>query len=177
MHHPLGTLLIGVAMLATTATASAQRPQTRAGLWGNFGIGQGSYGCEGCDGRRGGDAATFAIGGTLSSKVLLGVGINAWAKKINGVDVTVGTVTALARFYPSATGGFFLVGGLGYGSEDVKSGGLSYSESGAGAVLGMGLDLRVGRNLSVTPYWNGNVVSLDSGKSNFGQIGISLTVH
>ena len=32
-----------------------------------------------------------------------------------GATLTVSTVTALIRFYPSATGGFFLLGGLGVG--------------------------------------------------------------
>lgn len=177
MRKVLVTLLLGIAVLAHTPAASAQNPQTRSGLWGNVGFGVGSYGCEGCDGRESGGAGTFAIGGTLSRKVLLGAGVNVWTKEINGVDVTAGTVTAMIRFYPSATGGFFLVGGLGYGTEQISSGGTSLSESGGGAVLGLGVDIRVGKKVSLTPFWNGNAISLDSGNSNFGQLGISLTVH
>lgn len=177
MCNRLVTLLAGAALLVSTSAASAQTPHERSGLWGNVGVGIGSYGCEGCSGRESGGAGTLALGGTLSRKVLLGAGVNVWTKQINGVDVTAGTVTAMIRFYPSATGGFFLVGGLGYGTEQISSGGTSLSESGAGAVLGLGLDIRVGKKLSLTPFWNGNGISLDSGKSNFGQLGISLTVH
>lgn len=173
----------GIAGLALAAamvcpsSASAQNPQTRSGLWGNVGFGVGSYGCEGCGDRESGGAGTFALGGTLSRKVLLGAGVNVWTKEINGVDVTAGTVTAMIRFYPSATGGFFLVGGLGYGTEQISSGNTSLSESGAGAVLGLGVDIRVGKKLSLTPFWHGNGISIDGGNANFGQLGISLTVH
>lgn len=177
MRNRLVLALLGVAMLATTPVVSAQNPQTRSGLWGQFGLGIGSYGCEGCSGRESGGAGTLALGGTLSSKVLLGAGVNVWTKEVSGVDVTAGTVTAMIRFYPSATGGFFLVGGLGYGSLQLSSGGTSISESGAGALLGLGLDIRVGQKISLTPFWNGNGISIDGGNSNFGQLGISLTVH
>jgi hypothetical protein len=177
MRNRLVTLLLGVAILGTSSAASAQNPQTRSGLWGNIGFGIGSYGCEGCGSRESGGAGTFALGGTLSRKVLLGAGVNVWTKEVNGVDVTASTVTAMIRFYPSATGGFFLVGGLGYGALQLSSGGTSISESGAGAVLGLGVDIRVGKKLSLTPFWNGNGISIDGGNANFGQLGISLTVH
>ena len=177
MRKVLVTLLLGVAVLAHTPAASAQHPQTRSGLWGNVGLGIGSYGCDGCDGRESGGAGTFALGGTLSKKVLLGAGVNVWTKNVNGADLTAGTVTAMIRFYPSATGGFFLLGGLGYGSLQISSGGTTLSESGSGAVLGLGVDLRVGKQISLTPFWNGNGISIDGGSANFGQLGISLTVH
>jgi hypothetical protein len=172
----IGPLLAALA-LAPLTTAAAQNPHTRNGFWFNGGLGVGSYGCDGCSGRESGGSATIGIGGTLSSKVLLGAGINVWAKEINGVDLTAGTVTAMIRFYPSATGGFFLVGGLGYATEQVSAGNVSVSESGAGVLLGLGLDLRVGKNISLTPFWNGNGLSIDGASSNFGQLGLSLTIH
>jgi hypothetical protein len=175
-HRYVGALVVLLG-LAPLDAASAQHAQTRNGFWFNGGLGVGSYGCDGCDGRESGGSATLGIGGTLSSKVLLGAGINVWAKEVNGVDLTAGTVTAMIRFYPSATGGFFLVGGLGYAMEEVSVGNVSVSESGAGVLLGLGLDLRVGKNISLTPFWNGNGLSIDGASSNFGQLGLSLTIH
>lgn len=174
----------GIAGLALAAavvcpsSASAQNPQTRSGLWGNVGFGVGSYGCEGCGDRESGGAGTFALGGTLSRKVLLGAGVNVWTKEINGVDVTAGTVTAMIRFYPSATGGFYLTGGLGVATLDLGVSGYgSASDTGVSALLGVGYDIRVGRNVSLTPFWNGIGGSFDGYGANFGQIGVSLTVH
>jgi hypothetical protein len=75
---------------------------------------------------------TFA----LSQKVLIGAGMNGWTKSESGATLTVGTLTALIRFYPSATGGFFLVG-LGLGSIRAELEGFgSESETGVGALVG-----------------------------------------
>lgn len=177
MSRRLTGFLLAALGLAPLTTAAAQNPHTRTGFWFNGGLGVGSYGCDGCSGRESGGSATIGLGGTLSRKVLLGAGINAWAKEVDGVDLTAATVTAMIRFYPSATGGFFLVGGLGYAMEEVSLGNVSVSESGAGVLLGLGVDIRVGRNISLTPFWNGNGLSIDGAGSNFGQLGLSLTVH
>jgi hypothetical protein len=120
----------------------------------------------------------LAIGGTLSQKLLLGAGTNAWSKSENGATLTVGTLTALARFYPSATGGFFLVGGLGIGSihAEISDFG-SDTETGLGALVGLGYDFRVGQNVSLTPYWNGFAMSTANADANVGQLGLGVTVH
>lgn len=170
-------LLVCAGTLLALAPADAQNAQVRSGIWFNAGLGVGSYGCEGCDGRESGGTGGLALGGTLSRKFLLGGGVNVWTKQVEDVTVTVGTVTALVRFYPSETGGFFLLGGLGYGVEQVSVDNFSLSESGAGAILGLGVDIRIGRNVSLTPFWNGLGISLDSGNSNVGQLGLGITVH
>jgi hypothetical protein len=56
----------------------------------------------------------------------------------------------------------------GFGSE---------SETGAGARLGRGYDLRLARNVSLTPYWNGFAVRSSNVNANVGQIGIGITTH
>ena len=163
--------------LAIALPTAAAAQQYRSGFWINGGIGLGSYGCEGCDGRESGGSATLSLGGTLSQKVSLGVGINVWAKEYEGLDLTTSTLTALIRFYPSATGGFYLTGGLGIASESVSADDISVSVSGTGVLLGLGYDIRIGNNISLTPFWHGNGMAFDEGNSNFGQLGLSLTVH
>ena len=158
---------------------SAQgHPQTRQGFWFNGGLGYGSLGCQDCSGREGALSGGIAIGGTLSRKVLLGAGTNAWSKSQNGARLTVGTLTALIRFYPSSTGGFFLLGGLGVGSVHTEVSGLgSGNETGFGALAGLGYDFRVGQNVSLTPYWNGFAMSSSNTDANVGQLGLGITVH
>jgi len=177
--------LVLLALVGTGAVApreaSAQYPQKREGFWFNIGLGAGSLGCQNCTGREGGVSGGLALGGTLSDRVLLGGATNGWTKSEGGATLTVSTVTALIRFYPSATGGFFLLGGLGVGRIDVSAagGGFSFnaSRSGSGAIIGLGYDFRVGANVSLTPFWNGYAVSIDGGDANVSQIGIGLTIH
>jgi hypothetical protein len=51
------------------------------------------------------------------------------------------------------------------------------TETGAGALLGLGYDVRVGSNVSLTPFWNGFAVRTSNDDANVGQIGLSVTVH
>jgi hypothetical protein len=151
----------------------------RNGFWFNLGLGFGSLGCQDCDAREGGLSGGLALGGTISPKVSLGIGTNGWSKSEGGVRLTAGTLTALIRFYPSSTGGFFLLGGLGTGSVRVDVSGLgNATETGWGALAGLGYDIRVGDNVSLTPFWNGFAVQAsDETDANIGQIGFGLTLH
>jgi hypothetical protein len=136
-------------------------------------------GCQDCYWREGGFSGNASLGGTLSSKVLLGAMSAGWTKEESGVTLTVGSLAAVVRFYPSATGGFYLLGGLGIGtiSADISGFG-SDSETGASAILGLGYDIRVGKSVSLTPFWNGVGVSTSNDSdANFGQIGLGITIH
>ena len=167
-----------LAALSPRAASAQGHPQTRQGFWFNGGMGYGSLGCQDCSGREGGLSGGLALGGSLSQKVLLGGGTNAWTKSQNGATLTVATMTALMRFYPSATGGFFLLGGLGVGQVRASASGFgSASETGFGALVGLGYDLRVGQNVSLTPYWNGFAMSSSNSDANVGQLGLGITVH
>jgi len=118
-----------------------------------------------CEGRTGALSGGLALGGALSQKVMLGVGTNGWTKSEFGSTLTVGTLVALIRFYPSPTGGFVLLGGLGLGTVHISAPGLgSATEAAWKQSLGLGYDIRVGSNFSLTPFWNGFV-------------GLGLTVH
>jgi hypothetical protein len=168
-------LMIAVLLLAVAGPLSAQE---RHGFWFNGGLGYGSLGCDNCGSREGGLSGGLSLGGTLSPKFLLGVGTTGWTKNENGATLTSGTLDARIRFYPSRTGGFFLTGGLGVGTIHVSVDGFgSDTQTGFGAVLGLGYDIRVGTGLSLTPFWNGFAVRNNSSDVNVGQIGLSLTVH
>jgi hypothetical protein len=150
----------------------------RRGFWFSGGLGYGTLGCDDCTSREDGLSGGLALGGSLSQKVLLGVGTNGWTKDEGGSTLTVGTLVALIRFYPSATGGFFLLGGLGVGSIHLAVDGFgSDSETGAGALLGLGYDIRVGSNVSLTPFWNGFAAQTTNFDANVGQLGLSITLH
>lgn len=177
MKRNVGSILVVIGLLAAPVTVSAQNPQTRHGFWFNAGLGWGSLGCQDCDGRTGGLSGGLSFGGVLSPHFLLGVGTTGWTKNEGDVRLTVGTLDARLRFYPKASGGFFLTTGLGLGSISASAFGQSESETGVGFMLGLGYDFRIAPNLSLTPFWNGFAVSTSGADANVGQLGISLTVH
>jgi len=167
------------ACLAGAALAQQPRPaQLRHGFWFSGGLGYGSLGCQSCSGREGALSGNISLGGTLSPRVLLGVSTNGWTKSDSGSTLTVAAITAAVRFYPSATGGFFLTGGLGLGTVSAGINGFgSASQTGGAMLLGLGYDIPIGRSVSLTPYWNGYALTYSGGDANVGQLGLGITVH
>ncbi len=150
----------------------------RSGFWFNLGLGYGVFSCDVCDGSLGGVSGNLALGGTITPRFLLGVGTTGWVKSEEGVTLSAGTLDARMRFYPSTTGNFFLTAGVGVGSVslDLAQYG-SFTETGVGVVLGLGYDFRVGKNASITPFWNGIGIQTPDEIVSVGQIGIGFTLH
>ncbi|HEX2693073.1 MAG TPA: outer membrane beta-barrel protein [Gemmatimonadaceae bacterium] len=169
--------LVAVFAAFAATTAQAQHAQTREGFWFSGGLGMGSLGTQDGTSRENGMSGDISLGGTLSPHWLLGVGSSGWSKSEQGGRLTVATLDARVRFYPSATGGFFLTGGIGGASIRASVGGFSATDNGAGAIFGLGYDYRVGRNTSITPYWNGFAMKSDNNDANVGQIGLAITLH
>jgi hypothetical protein len=180
-------LVLGLAVVAalavSAASADAQKSRARNaqahdGLWFSGGLGYGSLGCDNCGSREGGMTGDLAFGTTISQRFLVGVGASAWSKSEQGGRLTISTLDARVRFYPSTTGGFFVTGGLGLGSARGDfGGGISATENGVGTVLGLGWDIRVAKNTSITPYWNGFAMQNNNTDANVGQAGIAVTLH
>ncbi|MBX3147748.1 MAG: outer membrane beta-barrel protein [Gemmatimonadales bacterium] len=160
-----------------TVSASAQE-RTRSGFWFNGGLGVGSLGCDDCSSRETGLSGGIALGGSISQNVLLGVGTTGWTKSESGVTLTTGTLDARLRLYPSSTGGFFITTGIGLGSISADIAGFGGdAETGVGVLVGLGIDIRIGRNVSLTPFWNGFAVRTENADVNVGQLGLGITVH
>ena len=163
--------------VAVTSIAQAQRAEVRQGFWFSGGLGYGSLGCDGCGSREGGISGGLSLGGTITPRLLIGVGTSAWTKTEQGARLTVDELDARVRFYPSRTGNFFVTGGIGYGEIRASAGGISATDTGAGAILGIGYDYRVGRNMSITPYWNAYAMKSSDNDANVGQVGLAITLH
>ena len=146
---------------------------TREGAWFSIGLGLGSLGCEGCDVRWNGLSGGLSVGTAITDRFMLGVGTTGYSRTIDGDLLTVGTLDGRIRFYFTNTGGGHLNFGLGVGT-------LSYAgetEVGLGLMLGLGWDFRIGRNVSITPFWNGFAMSNSTADANVGQLGIGFTWH
>ena len=160
------------------STAPLQNLQTREGFWFNAGMGWGSASCQGCVDRWGGLSGGLSLGGTINDRFLLGAGTSGWYKSENGYTVTGGTFDTRIRFYPAASSGFFITGGLGLGHLTQRLEGFaSATEYGVGAIFGLGWDIRVGRNVSLTPFYNGFAVQPANADGNVAQIGLGVTIH
>jgi hypothetical protein len=164
--------------VSVAGIAQAQNAQKRDGLWFSGGLGYGSLGCDGCSSREGGISGGLSVGGTISPRLLLGIGTSGWSKSQQGATLTVAEIDARVRFYPQTTGGFFLTGGAGVGSMTGSVSGFgSTTETGLGVILGIGYDYRVAKNASITPFWNGYAMRNSNVDANVGQIGLAITMH
>ena len=187
-------ILAAAGLLGVTApTARAQYPQRREGFWIGFGLGYGSANvtCDGCGSgsRTEGVTAFLKLGGTPSRNLLIGGAINGWSHPSGGATETMGNVTGSLYYYPVASSGLFLTGGVGFSDYNVDTS-PSYDGTGWGFTAGVGYDIRVGRNVSLTPVANfvyGGVGDLNvSGggapfatgwKQNVVDFGLGVTFH
>ncbi len=161
----LAGLLTAIAAV-TASPASAQHAHVREGFWIGFGLGRGSisFVCDNCADHlngalgdyltlgSGGLSAHLKLGGSVNQHVLLGLDTNGWSKEFEGERLLAGNTSFVAYYYVQETGGLFLRGGIGLASLDLSDRG----EYGLGLVLGVGLDVRIRPNMSVTPALNYN---------------------
>lgn len=178
-----GFVVVVALLLLGVSVAPAQNAQTRKGFWIGFGFGYGSYGfsCNGCSGtgREGSISGYLKMGGTVSPKILLGGETNGWTRSEGGGTITAANASFATYFYPQPANGLFLRGGIGASTISLDDGlGNTTNETGFGATLGGGYDLRVGANTSITPVLNwvwGNPA--DGFNHNFFQLAVGVTFH
>ncbi len=104
---------------------------------------------------------------------------------------TIANVTASIYFYPQARGGFFLTGGVGFSGYHANTV-PSSDGTGWGFTGGAGYDIRVGRDVSLTPVVNfvygaladfdvpvsgGGIVRARNWRQNVVDLGLGVTFH
>jgi hypothetical protein len=199
--RPLGRLghsmvLVLALALGAAGRAAAQGAQAREGFWIGFGFGYGSaeVSCDGCGAsdRQGGAAMFLAMGGTVSEKLLLGGELNGWGKWGSAVDnggLILGNTSFVAYYFPGATSGFFVKGGVGLASYvSIDSSGTTTSGNGFGGLVGVGYDIPVGRAVSLTPVASfrfGSIGTISNDEASFPvgldqnvvDVGLGITWH
>jgi hypothetical protein len=159
----------GLALIASfhlAAPAAAQEtPARHQGFWVGFGLGAGSNLTDGYDDARLGGSGYVRLGGTVTQRLLVGGEALGWARTQDGSTISQGNVTATLLVYP-ARQGLFLKGGLGFASwsQASTSGNttITTTEGGFGATVGGGYDVRLGRNLFLTPNVDFLLQAVDS---------------
>ena len=160
-----------------TPITAARSSLGRDGFWFSAGLGYGSWGCDNCSDRVTGGSGGLSAGVTMNDRVLVGGGTTGFYRRVDGATLTAGTYDFRIRFYPARTSGFFVNGGFGLGQITVHDAFHSDTEWGVGAMVGVGWDVRVGKNVSLSPFWNGSGLSTKSLNANFGQFGLGVTIH
>lgn len=186
--------LIGLlaALCCAAVAAQAQYPQRRDGFWIGFGLGYGSSNvtCDNCatGPRQDGITGFVKLGGTPSRNVLLGGAINGWSHYDGSATETMTNLTASVYLYPQAKSGLFVTTGLGFSNYHVNTS-PSFDGTGWGFTGGVGYDIRVGRDISLTPVVNyvyggvGDVNQAGVGaaftrwKQNVVEFGLGVTFH
>ncbi len=153
-----GVVIATVLSAAVAVVAEAQ--ERDGGLWGTFGWAPG-WNLTPPDGITRGRGGYFALGGTLSRRLLLGGEGSAWRRN----EATLGgNVTLTSLFYPSTREGFFVKAGLGVGQARadglLPNNGVAIDSdvrfrTGLGTTLGVGWEIRVNGNfyLSAGVNW------------------------
>jgi hypothetical protein len=155
----LGTVL-------ALATASAQR--VHQGFW--IGVAPGGVGVVETEGLA--YPLYLRLGGTINQQLLVGV---EWYNVVLDLRpaAAAANLTAVALFYPSKKGILFTRAGVGLGRAESHCPDRDPdAASGLGITLGSGVEIRIGRNVYLTPsidfLWQGAERALCPGPGNPG---------
>ena len=156
-------LVAGAALtICGTGTGGAQRPQTRRGFWIGAGLGYGSLArtCDRCVNTvsEGALTAYLKLGATVAPQLVMGGEVSGWRKDLQGMIVTSVNASVTSYVYLKPTSGFFFKGGFGLSwyreNPALKDPSDTVGTTGFGITAGLGYDLRVGDNISLTPVGN-----------------------
>lgn len=183
--------LIAPLLLALAAELHAQGPASHGGAWigGGVGLGSTQFSCSICRSGRGGGASGYLrAGGTITPQLLLGGETLVWYRSQGDLSYRLGSVQAVAFFYPKPNSGFYLKAGLGvarYTAMDPRD---RVSSQALAAQVGVGYELAIGHAFSIAPYANllrttATNVRFNSTVPGLGnsprllQVGVGLTLH
>jgi len=163
-------VLLALALAAPTVAQES----ARSGLWGGFGFGYGSRGCEGCDDRTGGFSGMGVIGGTLSDVVRIGGGTSFFARDENDATLSIGSGLFLVQVFPGR-GSFYLQGGAGFATAEVGIADVQFQDEGAAFLVGLGYTADIGGSgkIALVPFANWMGTSIDFNPDLF-QFGVGL---
>jgi len=182
MRRIIGT---AAALLLVASPALAQNGSAaRQGFTVSFGLGAGSAGAsyEGNAGdRMAGPSGYLRLGGAVTPSLVIAGETHGWTRSEAGVTSRVGYLMAVAQWYPSPTGGFHLLGGVGMGMLDEEdndpSFGYTLESVGVAGQFGVGYDVRMSRSFSLTPYVNFLGMGGGEPKLNGAGLGGSLSAN
>lgn len=158
------TALLGLMALANIAAAQDAPPGLvevreggRRGFWLGLGVGAGgeSYDFRPSTGYSDvlyRPTISFRLGGTVSQHLRLGGEVLSWVNENGPAVETLSSALFVAQFYPAASTGLYLKGGLGIGRNAVDfEDGYGTGDTGFAGLVGAGYELRIGRRVYLNP--------------------------
>jgi len=165
-------LLSGVPGVLVAQRNSPSHPVAqRNGAWFIGGLG-----AAGGESGFGGFSGNLGLGWTVNPKVSLAIGSTFVRAPADRTNVTFGTLDLRTQYYPESYAGLFVTGGLGLGFFRMDDSG-SGPNVGAGVVIGLGYDIGLFQNFSVTPWINWFHFHTSDPRGSALGIGLALSVH
>ncbi len=136
---------------------SLVREGGRGGFWGGLSIGAGGESFDLRDGAGYSEelyrpTVSLRLGGTVNQSLRLGGEVLAWIDEHDYSTESLTSLLFVGQFYPLATSGLYLKGGVGLGRNavDFDDGG-GVGDTGFAGLLGAGWEVRIGRRWFLTP--------------------------
>jgi hypothetical protein len=129
----------------------------RHGFWLGLGVGAGGESYDVGPGIGYSDVLyrptiSLRLGGTVSQHLRLGGEVLSWINENGPAVETLSSALFVAQFYPAASTGFYLKGGLGIGRNAVDfEDGYGTGDTGFAGLVGAGYELRLGRRIYLNP--------------------------
>lgn len=165
-----------VIALPNSAVSQEASSTNRAGLWFSGGLADGGLQCDACLADGTGIAVPVEVGGSLSSKLLVGGSlIPLSVEDENGAGGTIGFL-ATGRYYPAAGEDLFLQGGAGLAFVELSGGIDPVFELKPALLLGVGYDIGLVGPVHLTPYLRGGGIPVD-GAAGWGELGVTITLY
>lgn len=156
---------MSIALSLPTAAAAQQAPPglvevregNRRGFWVALGLGAGGESFDlrtgvGYSGVLYQPTVSLRLGGTVNPHLRLGGELLSWINELNHATESLSSALFVAQFYPAASMGLYLKGGLGIGRNAVDfQDGFGEGDTGFAGLLGAGYELRLGRHLYLNP--------------------------
>jgi hypothetical protein len=151
------SLPIGAVAQETPAGLVEVREGGRHGFWLGVGIGAGgeSYDLQPSAGYSDvlyRPTISLRLGGTVSQHLRLGGEVLSWINENGPAVESLSSALFVAQFYPFASTGLYLKGGLGIGRNAVDfEDGYGTGDTGFAGLVGAGYELRLGRRIYLNP--------------------------
>lgn len=129
----------------------------RHGFWLGLGVGAGgeSYDLQPSAGYSNvlyRPTISLRLGGTVSQHLRLGAEVLSWVNENGPATESLSSALLVAQFYPAASAGLYLKGGLGIGRNAVDfQDGYGTGDTGFAGLVGAGYELRLGRRIYLNP--------------------------
>ena len=161
----LGVTALLILMALPTVAAAQNTPPGlvevreggRHGFWLGLGVGAGGESYDIRPGNGYSDVLyrptiSLRLGGTVSQHLRLGGEVLSWINENGPAVESLSSALFVAQFYPAASTGFYLKGGLGIGRNAVEfEDGYGTGDTGFAGLVGAGYELRLGRRIYLNP--------------------------